>query len=636
MDVVTGVRPGLVCAVALAVAATAACGGGAQRRKPVAAGETGVGEVVITGTKAIDPDDLLDGLGVIRARALGQPFARYLIALDRQRIESYYQRRGFWSTTVESTVAQRGTLRDITFAVVEGPRSRLVSVDVVGLPDGMTYDDLRSKIPLAEGAPFDYEAYELAKPALIAVLEEEGYAHARIEPTVLADREHNATTIRLEVDPGPRARFGDINVTGVDGELASTVRKRLHIKPGDPYSLSELADSRADLYELGRFSLVRLETDKSGRGPIVPVEVKIGMRPRNELRLGGGVGYSPISYEARARSSYGITGWPAPLWNTLFELRPAVVKLKDEDTYEPRIEATTSLERIDLFRPRLNGSITGSFSYLALEAYTSYGPRLHLGLRSTFFHRKLSGSVGWKIQQMRFRNIDAALDMMTIDRLRLDEPERVAAFDQSVILDLRDSPLAPTRGFYAALRTEEGAAATGSAFDYIRIEPEARAYYTFAATTLALRAGLGVMHGDLPTTLRFFGGGASSQRGFGERRLAPMAVADVDGETRRVPYGGGAIALGGVELRRHITTVRKEITIGLVGFLDAADVTEQLADIDVSNLHWAAGGGVRVKYVVPVRFDIGYRLNRVGPMDPDPASSTWDRLAFHLSVGEAY
>ena len=33
-----------------------------------------------------------------------------------------------------------------------------------------------------------------------------------------------------------------------------------------------------------------------------------------------------------------------------------------------------------------------------------------------------------------------------------------------------------------------------------------------------------------------------------------------------------------------------------------------------------------------VRFDFGYRLNRTGPMEPEPNS----HYAFHLSIGEAF
>ena len=43
--------------------------------------------------------------------------------------------------------------------------------------------------------------------------------------------------------------------------------------------------------------------------------------------------------------------------------------------------------------------------------------------------------------------------------------------------------------------------------------------------------------------------------------------------------------------------------------------------------------GLRLFTIVgAVRADVGYRLNRTGPMDPDPGS----HFAFHLSIGEAY
>ena len=57
------------------------------------------------------------------------------------------------------------------------------------------------------------------------------------------------------------------------------------------------------------------------------------------------------------------------------------------------------------------------------------------------------------------------------------------------------------------------------------------------------------------------------------------------------------------------------------------------ADIDFGNLHWAAGPGVRVFTPLgAVRADVGFRLNRTGPMEPEPDS----KLAFHISIGEAY
>lgn len=622
----------------LAVAFLLLAGCGAAR-KPLAPNQRGVGEITFKGVNEVDPGDLKSGLGVMRARELGQPFARYLVALDRRRIEGYYLRHGFFSPTVETEITRRDRLTDVLFTITEGPRARLTRVDIVGLPPDVEHDELRDQIPLADNAPFEYAGYELARPTLATVLEEKGYAHAAVKASILANRDNNTAIIKLDVIPGPKAVFGKVEVTGVKGTLAKTVKARLSIKDGDPYSLHALAESRADLYELGRFSLVRLETDKADKGAVVPVEVKIGERPRHELRLGGGVGYSPLAYEVRGRAGYSVAGWPTTLMNSHAELRPAVVRTRSEASFQPRIEAIGTLERLDLFRPRLIGSLEGSFSYLQLEAYTSYGPRAHVALRSPLYKRIVSGSVGWAIQEMRFRDVNSALSPMLVTELGLDKPERIGAFDQALIVDLRDSPLAPTSGAYAVIRADEGTKVAGGAFDYVRVLPELRGYVTLAGVTLAARVGMGVITGDVPVTQRFYAGGSATQRGFSERRLSPMAVEiDADGNERHVPYGGAALVTTSVELRKHLWTISRtdEVTLGGVWFFDGADVTEEWSQIKLGNLHWATGGGLRLNYVVPIRIDIGYRMNRIGPMDPDPTTSVWGRLAFHLGIGEAF
>jgi outer membrane translocation and assembly module TamA len=62
-------------------------------------------------------------------------------------------------------------------------------------------------------------------------------------------------------------------------------------------------------------------------------------------------------------------------------------------------------------------------------------------------------------------------------------------------------------------------------------------------------------------------------------------------------------------------------------------VTLTPSGLDLGNLHWAVGGGLRLMTIVgPVRLDIGYRLNRTGAMDPEPGT----RYTYHLTIGEAF
>jgi translocation and assembly module TamA len=98
------------------------------------------------------------------------------------------------------------------------------------------------------------------------------------------------------------------------------------------------------------------------------------------------------------------------------------------------------------------------------------------------------------------------------------------------------------------------------------------------------------------------------------------------------PYGGAAMVDTSFEVRAQLGTIRK-MGVGGVVFLDGGDVTTTPAALDFGNLNWAAGAGLRVFTVIgAVRFDFGYRLNRTGPMEPEPNS----HYAFHLSIGEAF
>ena len=84
----------------------------------------------------------------------------------------------------------------------------------------------------------------------------------------------------------------------------------------------------------------------------------------------------------------------------------------------------------------------------------------------------------------------------------------------------------------------------------------------------------------------------------------------------------------------------REQWFGVVLFTDAGRVTtrpDYLDALAVNELFWAAGAGLRYNTPVgPVRFDLGYRLNRYNYPALSQARTVWDRIAFHLSIGEAF
>ena len=405
-----------------------------------------------------------------------------------------------------------------------------------------------------------------------------------------------------------------------------------------------------------------------GSGEVVNVKVAVAESARHQVLLGGGLGRDTVGYSVHGRAGYSVAGWPFPLDTASIELRPEYV-YNTETGNEPRLRALARLERADLFWTYTKASIDAGYNYLTWEAYTSYGPLARVGFETPILTPRVKLRVGWRIEQDAFRGItsliappsnvdpqDAAAQDAAAGRrahglaqqLGLDRSERLGGYEQALVVDLRDKPLEPRLGAYGELRTTEGTPLAGGAFSYFEAIGDARGFAPLTAgTVLAARARYGGIWGDIPVTERLFSGGAVSQRGFGERRLAPfvrgrpfVTTTDAAGNTVSklgdpsvsIPYGGGGLFEASLEARVPITTIRT-MPVGIVTFLDGGDVTETPGQLDLGNLNWAVGAGLRlVTAVGPVRLDVGYRLNRTGLNDPDPGQ----HFAYHLTIGEAF
>ncbi len=611
----------------LAAIALGGCGPSRQR-KP---GDEYLKAVKFEGNQKLSSKSLVAGLALDRTRKAGRSPDPYQIDVDRDRIRGKYLRHGYLDIDVRSRVERAGDAATVTYSLEEGVRAT-TRVVIRGLPPDPDLPPalVRAQLPLRDGAPFSYELYDASKESLMRVVEDAGYAHAKLETTVYADRSKREAVITLDYEPGPKCVFGKVTITGVDGALAEAVRKRLAFHTGDHYSTRAIAQSQRALYALGRFGTVQVQPTKD-ESREVGVTVSVTEGSRRTVELGGGFGIDPLAYVIRGRAGYSITGWPFDLDTSTIELRPAYAIMR-AGGYQPRMRAVARIERQDVFWTYSKGDVEVGYNYLATLPYTSYGPHARLGLSTPVWTPRLQFRVGWGLERLAFRDISPAIDPTLEMKLRLDEAQLVGAYSQALSLDLRDNQISPTQGAYAEVRVTEGTRYAGGRFDYLQVVPDLRGYVPVWKPWGALLAGrvrVGTITGDVPITERLFSGGASSHRGFGERGLAPFVVAQ-DGTD--IPYGGAALLEVSVEARLRLGTVRK-IPIGGVVFFDGGDVTETAREIELGNLHWAAGVGLRALTLVgPVRADLGYRLNRFGPMEPSPGS----RFAFHLSLGEAF
>jgi translocation and assembly module TamA len=610
----------------------AACGGA---QLPVHKGpDDYLAAVKIEGNKALATSYLLPRLALtaaINRRSIDD----YNLLLDTQRITTAYQKLGYFAVDVQARQERKGNALTVIFAVTEGPRAHS-RVQIAGLPDDVSFDAARAVIPIADGESFDYDKYDAAKDPLLHLLLDAGYAHAEVEGSVIADRAHALATIRFAINTGPHTKFGEITVAGAEGLLADSVVARIAFSAGEPYSQSKLDATQAAIYGTGLFASVRVESDRDNLDVVVPVKITVVTITKNEVTAGGGFGLDPLTYNARLRAGWMRHDFLTPLTTLNVDLRPEYAVERETCDFAAlfsckrdfRGRLLGTLTQQDLVFPDVKGEVEGGLDYIVWEPFAVLGAHVRVGLSSKFFGTKLQARVGWQFGVYDFP--DVFVDKPTQALLGIDHVNYVGAYTGALVLDLRDKPIEPTRGFYAELRVTKGTPYALGDFSYVEVNSDLRGFVPLGPTVLAVRGRVGAIVGDVPATERFFGGGISSMRGFGQRRLSPYAPSQFDGNL--LPIGGAGLLEGSVELRFPLGSPYG-LDLGGVAFLDAGNVTLSASQLDPLDLFLATGVGVRwLSPIGAVGLDVGFRLNK--HTSDEPGSE--ETIVPQIAVSEAF
>ena len=250
---------------------------------------------------------------------------------------------------------------------------------------------------------------------------------------------------------------------------------------------------------------------------------------------------------------------------------------------------------------------------------------------------------------MVIRSLSSAITDSSIGKRFLgDTSYFVNSIGYTQTLDLRQNPLVEPRGFVANNTLDVATQGLGSDIELVRSTTRLAYFLPFGPKTLtpgiaadetlpplrrwfdqsslAFGARMGIVHSlnhsgpdeltTIPIDERFFNGGASSVRSFGERDLGPS-------DPKGNPIGG-----------EFFTVFNVEYTFPLYGelqgaaFFDAGNLLPTSEEPGLDDMRYALGLGLRYKLPIgPIRMDYG--------VNPDPQSHE-DRGAFHLSFGFAF
>lgn len=679
-----------------------------------------VRQLSFDGNKAIDDNTLRLSISTSRSswfartwylRWLGLGEKRYFneteFRRDVLRILALYRQSGFSQASLDTLVRRSAGDVYIQIHISEGDPIRVASLEVNGIDSILPEREWRSTLPLQPGDPFNRLLLQATADTLRIQLANRGYPFAQVFRNFDMNRSERRATIWLEVEPGTQARVARINVAGTDEIDESVVRRSLEIRTGDIFSQRDVYRSQLALYRMGVFNYVNVALADTARGAedsLVTVRVQVSEGPMHRLRVGAGYGTVDCfrtlgswtlrnfmgggrSLELSSRLSQIGAGDPlaAGFEHTIC---PA---LADEDTSRLKLNYNLSatLREPFFFSRRTSAALTlfgerrtefGAYIRRAVGGDASVTLRTAWNVPLTFGYRLSYGNT-----QADPATFCSFLNVCRLQDTRIFSQNLVrATLSLSAVRDRRNSPLNPSSGNLVTLELRHASKFIGSdslsQFNKAALEVSShhrvgrRSVFSWRIKLgTAVSPELGLSGQDLsfiPPEERFYAGGPTTVRGFGQNELGPVvrvldptgtdtvevvSESGVDtvlvGNLRTSPVGGNDLIVANVELRLPLPGFSGRLT-GAV-FVDAGRVSRRGSEVfDLSGFRITPGAGLRILSPLgPMRLDVAVNPYAVessdvyvregGQLSPlaemyRPARGFLGRFRIHFSVGQAF
>ena len=609
--------------------------------------------IVFEGNAHVPKRDLTERIALEETSFLPLAPRKYFdpltLEIDRERIETWYHAHGFFLARVVSmrVLPRDGESVDVAVKIDEGPRATVSAVELHGL-DALPEKErlaVTRDLPLRQGVPFVHQEYLDERNLVLARLRAGGRAWATVKGEALVDRDAATVVIRIEATPGVEVRFGKVYVRG--STLTTQVERRSAIHEGDRFDPDALDATQSRLAAAGPFAAVRVTpTPRPGDPTIADVLVDVTPGARNDFRIGIGFGLEGDRQLVQIPVRYTRFGFLGGLRRLEVRGRAgymALPTLWSPTRSGPVADVDVTLLQPDFLARNLLLRANAGYDLGVDYAFKYHGPRGAVGVDYLVANDRVQLSGSLNAQYLRFYSLtapDVFENPLTARAfLGYTNPYPLLYVLEQVIWDHRDRPFDPRLGFYLWLTFEEGIP-IGNGFLYQKLSPDVRGYVPLGShVVVSGRLVYGHIFNEgstaSPITRRFYLGGSDSHRGFNYDRLSPQVVAS-DGT--RIPVGGDSEFLAQLEVRTDVVRLGGN-WLGLAAFVDAGDVPPIGSRLDLGQLNYAVGGGLRYRTVIGViRFDMGVRLNRLSDFQPDgrPNPDPGQRFAFHLGIGEPF
>ncbi len=546
-------------------------------------------------------------------------FKESMFKQDLQRLTYWYLDHGYVKFRYENPVV---TVSDdkrwiyISIYVEEGDRYKMGKTDFSG--DLLfSKDELMQDHQLTEGEWFSLTKRNGDIQRLTEKYQDLGYAFVNVNPKMDFHDDVKTLDMDYQFEKGHLVHFGDIFVTGNSKTHDKVIRRELKIKEGELYSGSKMRISKENVERLGYFApgeVIFNQKTPKGRPDILDIEIQIKERSTGTVTLGAGYGTQQGFFLQGQVSEINLFGRgqsvTATGTYTLGGNRPKLDRV---------IQRSFNLNFTDPYAFDTRFIAGGDLFWMVQPILLKYNMR-KLGTNARVGHPIFDYTntyLTYKHEYMKLITSESYVDQSEIDA----DEGLLSSLVFNVIRDKRNNRFETTSGNYQNVSLETAGLAGTKHF--VKAVANNR-FYTKIVGDLVLRHNIEVgsifkvVPYPVPPSDRFYLGGTSSLRGFGQQSVAPYKTKYIkDPVTQkpilsqpiREPYGGNSEFLTMLEFEYPIV---KDIGLKAVTFYDLGNVFKETMP-DLSNFTLRSDFGVGIRWfspLGPLRFEWGFPLAR--------------------------
>jgi outer membrane protein insertion porin family len=444
---------------------------------------------------------------------------------------------------------------------------------------------LLNRVKLSEKKYFHREVLARDLERLTDYFTSQGYAFAEVEPRIDRDRAKQVVDVNYEVRKGELVDFGRIEISGNAKTRDKVIRRQLKVVEGARYSKANLERSVGNLRRLDYFDDIQMDTRKGESADRMDVDIKV--KEKATRFISAGAGYSTAD-------NFFLQGQVAE--RNLFGRGQSLA-------FQAQLGSKSNRFSLKFTEPWLFDIPLSS----TIEAYNWSRDYDEFTKDSTGGKLSLSYPV-WDYTRLyiSYTYDDAEVTDVTdgaAESIKDQEGKLVtSALSSTLRRDTRDHTFLTTRGSDNSLTVDYAGGALGGDAGYLKGVLNSSWYFPLFWDCVGFLHGktgyIGETDGEVPIYERFYLGGINSIRSFDSGDVSPR---DPDTGDR---IGGNKMVLFNAEF---LFPLVEQQGIRGVLFFDAGNAYDDSENIQLDELKYAVGGGVRwYSPMGPLRLEWGY------------------------------